>query len=599
MAPMQHKATCPLAPELRMDDASTLPQRLLASSALPYSWADLPAWTVLDTAFDSLAPFLHCWHTWLSDARRPRMLHYVGILPVARAHHLPALARQAAQATPQWVPLADSLAASCAGLGDGQHRILLAQGQLSLTLCVGDTAALLAEQNFLANTVWVHGTHALWDKWRIKSLARCSQRGAYLAIYSLAPGAQANLNEAGFVDVQHDGNSLQARFQPRWSLGARDLTLAYPTPQRCTVIGAGISGASVAYALARRGWQVVVLDQHAAPACGASGLPAGLVVPHISADDSPRSRMSRVGARLMLQHAKALLQEGSDWQRSGVQELNLEQGSAHWHAEGAWIRPSRLVQAWLHHPAIRCHFGARVTGLQQHAGVWRLSGDDGAIWSESEVVVLANATGCVPLMMAPKHAHHLGVGLVERLEMLHAVHGTVSYAVHQRLPPADNWPTHPVNGHGNFLPQVPLDGGVVWLAGSTFEPDRIPEQAGHRLAPVSEQHRANAQRLCELLPAVGAELASAFARSEVQHWSATRCVTHDRLPWVGALQDTTDGVPPSLWIHAGMGARGLTFSALGAELLVACIGGEPWPIEGNLARSLDVRRPKRRRNGGA
>jgi tRNA 5-methylaminomethyl-2-thiouridine biosynthesis bifunctional protein len=477
--------------------------------------------------------------------------------------------------------------------------MLLAQGQLSLTLCVGDTAALLAEQSFLANTVWVHDTHTHWDKWRIKHLARCSQRGAHLAIHSLEPGTQACLNEAGFVDVLKDGYSLLARFQPRWSLGTRDESPAPVRPQRCTVIGAGIAGASVAYALARRGWLVVVLDQHAAPACGASGLPAGLIVPHVSADDSPRSRMSRVGTRLMLQHAKTLLQEGTDWQLTGVEELDLEKGSAHWHTQGAWILPSRLVQAWLSHPNIDCGFNARVTGLQHHAGVWRLSGDDGTIWAESEMVVLANATGCVPLMMAPNHVHHLGKGLIQRLEMLHAVHGTVSYAVHQRLPPADNWPTHPVNGHGHFLPQVPLDGGVAWLAGSTFEPDRIPEQSGHRLAPVSEQHRANAQRLCELLPAVGAELGSAFAQSEVQHWSATRCVTHDRLPWVGALQDTTDGVPPSLWIHAGMGARGLTFSALGAELLVAWISGEPWPLEGSLARSLDVRRPQRRRNASA
>jgi tRNA 5-methylaminomethyl-2-thiouridine biosynthesis bifunctional protein len=179
---------------------------------------------------------------------------------------------------------------------------------------------------------------------------------------------------------------------------------------------------------------------------------------------------------------------------------------------------------------------------------------------------------------------------------LHAVHGTVSYATHHSLPPAAHWPQHPVNGHGNFLPQVPLDGGMAWLAGSTFEPDRIPEQAGHRLAPLAEQHRANAQRLSELLPSVGAELAPAFAAGEVQHWSATRCVTHDRLPLVGPLQDTQDAEPPSLWIHAGMGARGLTFSALGAELLVARLCGEPWPLESSLARSLDVRRPKRRRS---
>ena len=46
-----------------------------------------------------------------------------------------------------------------------------------------------------------------------------------------------------------------------------------------------------------------------------------------------------------------------------------------------------------------------------------------------------------------------------------------------------------------------------------------------------------------------------------------------------------------------MGARGLTFSALGAELLLAArLGGEPWPLESSLARSLDVRRPKRKRS---
>jgi tRNA 5-methylaminomethyl-2-thiouridine biosynthesis bifunctional protein len=524
------------------------------------------------------------------------MLHYVGMLSTAQAHDLPALAHQAAQTAPQWQPLADALALACADLGAGQHRILLAQGQLSLTLCVGDTAASLKEQNFLAHTLWVHGTDTPWDKWRIKALARCSQRGAHLVLDSTTPEAPDWLAEAGFVEVQAETKSLRARFQPRWSLGARDLAPAAIAPQRCTVLGAGISGASVAYALARRGWQVTVLDQHAAAAGGASGLPAGLVVPHVSADDSPRSRMSRVGARLMQQHAASLLQDGIDWHASGVQEQDLEQGRSYWHVQGAWIRPARLVQAWLSHPAIRCVYGAQVDTLAHRNGHWQLLGPDGNTWAESESVVLANATGCVPLMLAPTHVHHLGEGLAQRLESLHAVHGTVSYATHHSLPPAAHWPQHPVNGHGNFLPQVPLDGGMAWLAGSTFEPDRIPEQAGHRLAPLAEQHRANAQRLSELLPSVGAELAPAFAAGEVQHWSATRCVTHDRLPLVGPLQDTQDAEPPSLWIHAGMGARGLTFSALGAELLVARLCGEPWPLESSLARSLDVRRPKRRRS---
>ena len=579
-----------------MDDAGSLPQRLLASCALPEAWADRPAWTVLDTDFEALTPFLHCWHTWQADPRRPPMLHYVGMLTPAQAQQLPALAHQAAETNVHWRALAHALASACADLGPGQHRILLAQGQLSLTLCVGDVAALLQEQQFLAHTLWVHGAPMVWDRWRIKALARTSQRGAQLVLDSAATETQAWLAEAGYVDVQTNGQKLRARFEPRWSLGARDQSPATVAPQRCTVLGAGISGASVAYALARRGWHVTVLDQHAAAAGGASGLPAGLVVPHVSADDSPRSRMSRVGARLMLQHAAALLQDGTDWHASGVQERDLEENTTRWHPQGAWIRPARLVQAWLHHPGIQCRFEARVTGLERRGGVWQLIGPEGNTWAEAELVVLANATGCVPLMLDPAHIDFLSEGLVERLGFLHAVHGTVSYAAHTALPPATHWPQQPVNGHGNFLPLVPLDAGPAWLAGSTFEPDRIPEHAGHHLAPLADQHRANAQRLNELLPAVGADVASEFARQEVLHWSATRCVTHDRLPWVGALDDMPDEGTPSLWIHAGMGARGLTFSALGAELLVARLCGEPWPLESSLARSLDVRRPKRKRN---
>lgn len=579
-----------------MDDASSLPQRLLASCALPHGWAGLPAWTVLDTGFGVLTPFFHCWQTWQTDAQRPRILHYVGMLTPAQARQLPAHAQHLAQTTPQWAALARALAVACADLPAGQHRILLAQGQLSLTLCVGDSATLLAEQQFQAHTLWVHGAPAQWDKWRTKTLARCSQRGARLWLDSAEAEMPAWLAEAGFVEVQSDATGLAACFQPRWSLGARDQQPASPTPQRCTVLGAGISGASVALALARRGWQVTVLDQHAAPAGGASGLPAGLVVPHVSADDSPRSRMSRVGARLMLQHAATLLEDGRDWHASGVQEQDLENASTRWHAHGAWIRPAQLVRAWLDHPNIRCLYDAQVTTVQHHQGQWQLQGPGGDTLAESEQLVLANATGCVPLMLAATHAHYLGEGLVQRLESLHAVHGTVSYAMHRTLPPAACWPQHPVNGHGNFLPQVPLENGTAWLAGSTFEPDRIPEQAGHRLAPLAEQHRANAQRLCELLPAVGAELAPAFAADQVAHWSATRCVTHDRLPLVGPLQDAREGQLPTLWIHTGMGARGLTFSALGAELLVARLCAEPWPLESSLARSLDVRRPKRRRS---
>jgi tRNA 5-methylaminomethyl-2-thiouridine biosynthesis bifunctional protein len=48
-----------------------------------------------------------------------------------------------------------------------------------------------------------------------------------------------------------------------------------------------------------------------------------------------------------------------------------------------------------------------------------------------------------------------------------------------------------------------------------------------------------------------------------------------------------------------MGARGLSFSALCAELLAAWFGGEPLPIENNLAKLLDTHRMQRSAPRGA
>src|SRR5690606_31739444 len=55
-------------------------------------------------------------------------------------------------------------------------------------------------------------------------------------------------------------------------------------PRRVAVAGAGIAGASIARARARRGIAVTVFDRADGPASGASGNPAALVTPAISRD---------------------------------------------------------------------------------------------------------------------------------------------------------------------------------------------------------------------------------------------------------------------------------------------------------------------------
>jgi tRNA 5-methylaminomethyl-2-thiouridine biosynthesis bifunctional protein len=607
-------------------------------------WAVQPSWTVLDTGFASGNTFLELWRCWRAHATRPRMLHWVGLLSLPEAAALAEHLTQTASPDTPNAELAATLAGHCYGLGVGFHRILLDDGCLSLTLCVGEVVHSLAQLDLRADTLWAQAQvpEAGWDKWALKALARCCKRGSHVVFSGPPLPPVTLLLEAGFrTDVETVAQTdtatltgqhvLQARYDPHWRLGSerRAEHDSARSPGRCAVVGAGIAGASVARALALRGWQVDVYDSQPAPAGGAAGLPVGLVVPHHSADDSARSRLSRAGTRLMLQHAQELLAVGQDWQPGGVLELKIEatgldqaeaevlshstpqreptgwssrrelgQAQGLWHPYAAWIKPERLVQQWLAHASIHFHGATPIHNLQRVAQQWRLHNAQGAEVGRADVVVFANAFGCVELIQrlaanlpsepVPGSDVAWLPDALHKLQSLQAMYGTLS------LGPcpapgaggAQALPAFPVNGHGSFVSGVPTAQGLRWYAGSTFQTER----ALH--ADLAREHATNQSKLQALLPQVAALLAPQFASHQVQAWQGTRCISHDRLPLVGPLDDAAQ---PTLWLCAAMGARGLSFSALCAELLAAWLGHEPLPIESHLAKALGTRRAVRKK----
>jgi tRNA 5-methylaminomethyl-2-thiouridine biosynthesis bifunctional protein len=84
-------------------------------------------------------------------------------------------------------------------------------------------------------------------------------------------------------------------------------------------------------------------------------------------------------------------------------------------------------------------------------------------------------------------------------------------------------------------------------------------------------------------------LAPTFTSNALRTWKGTRCITADRLPLVGPLDDSAS---PSLWLCIGLGSRGLSFSVLCAELLAARMGAEPLPVDARLAQALNALRAK-------
>ena len=587
------------------------------------SWRGQTAWRVLDTRFDHGQRFWASWQQWRADPHRPRLLHFVGLTDLP-----PAAVDLHRAANPAHVDDADRLLGQWIGLLPGFHRFSLDQGQVLLTLCVGPTAQTLRELRFQADTLLLHGPPAQslpeagWDLWQIKALARCARRGSRLALAAdHVPPLLPALQQCGFeFDPAPAGLAVRvATYQPGWAIKTtRQGPQAAPQgADDCVVLGAGLAGASVAASLARRGWQVQVLDQATAPATGASSLPAGLCVPHVSADDCTLSRLSRCGLRLTLQQAEALLERGQDWDASGVLQRDLGAGSrlpkdwpeqglawskgqspaAHaawrqgcsastgdlWHGMAGWIKPAMLVQAWLASPGVRFVGGIQVTGLRRHRDAWELLGADHQPLLATRRLVLAHAHGVQPLLRdCPDVADLQGSALAS----LHPVPGQVSWGLRQDGQSQD-LPPFPVNGGGSLLPAVPLAQGMAWIAGATYD------AAGTQPPDWQQGHRKNLVRLAQLLPAAATALAPDFAQDRVQSWHSARCVSADRLPLVGPVHAGRDD---GLWVCTGMGSRGLSFAVLCAELLAARWGAEPWPVPASLARALE---PRRGRTGAA
>lgn len=578
----------------------------LAGCGLPQAWAGAAQWRVLETDFGFGLNFLATWSAWRNDPQRARLLHFVSI----EAHPVaPDDLVRAAAADPELAVLAQLLAAQWHGLLPGFHRLAFDEGRVLLTLCIGDVQAMLRAQRFEADSIFLDGfppgRHpAPGSADTLTAVSRFARRGTRIATGTTDRTVHDVLAQTGFrfqiVDAHErpppERDGLQGVYDPAWTPRRRQPDTGTATPGHCLVIGAGIAGAAVAASLARRGWRVSVLDAGAQPAAGASGLPAGVMAPHVSPDDALLSRLTRAGVRATWQQLATWLREGEDWGATGVIErrsttdMRLPAGwsaqgpndswpataaqlsaaglpldtPALWHARGAWVKPARLVAAWLAQPGIVFRPGCRIDRLARlPAGGWAALDADGATLATADRVVVA--AGIDSLRFAS--------GLA-----LQPVRGQVSWG---RMADAPGLPSTPLNGDGHLIAQVPDASGDIWLTGATF--DRDDRDTRTREADVD----ANRERLARLHPAAAASLSHAFDDGHVASWAGVRCVSGDRRPLVGPC-DPTDA--EGLWVCTAMGSRGLSFAALCAELLAARWHAEPLPLPARLAAALDTAR---------
>jgi len=364
------------------------------------------------------------------------------------------------------------------------------------------------------------------------------------------------------------------------------------------VIGAGLAGAAVSAQLARRGWQVALLDAASGPAQGASALPVGMLSPHVTRAPTPLSRLSALGMQATLAELQRLVPPGRGWQACEVENLGHDPGR--WPA--ALVRPAALVQAWLEEAAARVtrHWNASAHRLERApSGHWRAVDAAGNTLGEAPVAVVAAAHGSQSLLVdsALMEPDHLP---------LRPVKGQMSLAPLRGAPLADR----PRRDSGVFVP-VYEDSGLppdwparLWAMGSTY----TRGDSTTHLTP--QAHEANAASLQSICPPAAERLRSLQASGELLGWAQVRCASLDRLPLVGAVADAPalrermaragvrrGRVPlhetprrKDLYVLSALGSRGITLAHLCAGWLAAGMEGEPSGAEPDLLAALDPAR---------
>ncbi|MDO4693258.1 MAG: FAD-dependent 5-carboxymethylaminomethyl-2-thiouridine(34) oxidoreductase MnmC [Eikenella sp.] len=406
--------------------------------------------------------------------------------------------------------------------------------------------------------------------------------------------------------------------QPPWLQAAPLLP-----PDNIVVVGAGIAGAATAYALARRGLQVTVLEQ-AAPAQAASGNHQGLLYAKISPHPTAQTRLLLAAYGFSLRLLAATL-DPAHWQACGVLHLNhnaaerrrnaalaalaaqtanrhlyypvsAEQAAAlagtdlnrldglFW-PQGAWIHPPAWVAALLAQPNIRLLPAHRLDALHRSGSSWQLScrTPAGKRQLQASHVVFCTGADALPNGIAPFP--------------LHAIRGQTSLAA--------------VGAHSPPL-RCALSGGSyvapAYRGRYCFGASFVPHDRDQAWRP--QEDLANRQALSELAPDLHRRLGDTLPGH-----TALRADCHDHLPAVGPLGDyaamqiqyakladdrrypfqTPCPYLPGIFLNTAHGSRGLTTAPLCGELIAAQILGQALPLPPDLAAALAPNRVLARR----
>ncbi|PBK49341.1 bifunctional tRNA (5-methylaminomethyl-2-thiouridine)(34)-methyltransferase MnmD/FAD-dependent 5-carboxymethylaminomethyl-2-thiouridine(34) oxidoreductase MnmC [Pseudomonas syringae pv. actinidiae] len=586
-----------------------------------------------ETGFGTGLNFLCAWQLFDECALDGARLHFVSVekYPLSQGD-----LQRALVLWPELSRFADPLLEQYVAIHEGFQRLVFDNGRVTLTLLIGDALQMLPQLDGKIDAWFLDGfapakNPEMWTPELFAELARLSTPGTTIGTFTSTGWVRRSLNAAGFKmkrvqGIGHKWEVLRGAFVA-WPEGVAPVPAAKPWFARPTllagerkalVIGAGLAGCATAQSLAQRGWQVSLLERHAAPAQEASGNPQGVLYLKLSAHGTALSQLILSG----FGHTRRLLerlQRGVEWDACGVLQLTfddkealrqqqlaeafpesllhlLDQPAAEvqsgialnsgglFYPEGGWVHPPALCHAQIQHANIRLI-------AHHHALELRRVDDQWQVWSDTQlidsapVVVLAGAADI------------------------------------KQFSQSAELPLKRIRGQITSLPQTGASAALrtVVCAEGYVAPARLGEHTlgasfdfnSVDLTPNVADHLGNLALLQEISADLASRLEAADRPPEqLQGRAAFRCTSPDYLPIVGPLADREAFVQAyaalgkdarqvpditcpwldGLYVNSGHGSRGLITAPLCAELIAAWLDNEPLPLPRSVAEACHPNR---------
>lgn len=605
----------------------------LENNYLTRSWAALEensTFVIAETGFGTGLNFLCAAKLWLKTAPASACLHFLSFEKFPLNH------TDLGQALSPWEALSSEsaeLIAHYPPLCPGYHRLNLFDGRIQLTLALGDVNQLLPLSRARVDAWFLDGfapakNPDMWTESLFHDMARLSHPETRFATFTAAGFVRRGLQAAGFQVEKRPGfghkrdmlaGYLESETKPACSY--RDKPWFHfqqaPLPNKTAcVIGGGLAGTQSALALARRGYQVTLIERHEQLAQEASGNHAGVIYGKFSPHDSAQYRFYQHAYLFALHHIPELLgpADKHNWQQCGVlqlaindkeagNQLALAEGrlwpetifhrvdaaqaselagipldySGLYFPTGGWVHPPALCQQAVQHHNIKVVYATEALTLKRHGNHWRVGSQEQQF--DCALAIICNGSDATRFQQTASLP-------------LKRIRGQVSHVAAT----TQSSQLKTVICHEGYI--TPARSGIHPV-GATF--NLKDDETGLR----ESDHQKNFEQLCQHVPALSEHLPAKKHKIE-QGRVGFRCQTPDYLPVVGPVPDEHANLEqygnlrkgmkhgefapgsylPGLYLNVAHGSRGITSTGLAAEVLASYINNEPAPVDQEVLHAI-------------